>query len=100
MEVLKKLEEKVRVMLKAKPATRDSDRLLTYCIWHDFYGINSWDPVKDVLLNEKLPSQESIGRIRRKLQEQDETLRGTKARADIRYEAQRDYLDYVNEEVQ
>lgn len=97
MDRLKKLEDKVRVLLKAKPATRDSDRLLTYCVWHDFYDINAWDPVKDVLLNEKLPSQESIGRVRRKLQEQEEALRGSKAKADVRYEAQRDYLDYVSE---
>lgn len=97
METLKKLEDKVRVMLKAKPATRDSDKLLTYQIWHDFYGINAWDPVKDVMLNDKLPSQESIGRIRRKLQEQDETLRGTKAKEQVRYDAQKDYLDYAQE---
>lgn len=97
MERLKKLEDKVRVLLKAKPQTRDSDRLLTYYVWHDFYSINAWDPVKDVLLNDRLPSQESIGRVRRKLQEKDETLRGTKTKADIRYEAQRDFMDYAQE---
>lgn len=97
MEVLKKLEDKVAVMLKAKPQTRDSDKILTYQIWHDFYGINSWDPIYDVMTNDRLPSQESIGRIRRKLQELNPELRGTKAKEQVRYEAQADFIEYSQE---
>ena len=90
-----KYEEMIRLELSQHPETRDNDRLLTMRIWQDFYGINPWSPVSEVMQNEKLPSPESLGRVRRKIQERDESLRGTRKRESERMEQQKRVLDYV-----
>lgn len=94
MERLINYEDMIIAELKTFPETRDSDRLLTMRIWHDFYGINEWDPVADVMKNDKLPSIESLGRVRRKIQARDESLRGTRRKEKIRMDAQADYIEY------
>ena len=98
MTELKTLEEKVERVLMAYPRTRNDDRELTLTIWEKCYGVNPWSPINEVMRNKSLPSQESLGRIRRKLQQHNEALRGTKRREKIRLEAQKDYMDYVKGE--
>lgn len=95
--ILVTLEQMVRRELERRPETRDSDRELTLQTWHDYFGVSYWAPVADILRRRDLPSQESLGRIRRKLQEKDESLRGTAEKERVRYNAQKDYLDYANE---
>ena len=95
MARIKKLEEKVRTMLERYPVTRDDDRKLALAVWCEFYGLDPYTPVRDVLRNEKLPSQESIGRARRKIQEVDETLRGTKYKEKVRMNAQIEFIEYA-----
>lgn len=95
MARIKKLEEKVRTMLERYPLTRDDDRLLTLAVWVEFYGLDPYTPIRAVMRNEKLPSQESIGRARRKIQEVDETLRGTKYKEKVRMDAQIEYIEYA-----
>lgn len=95
MSKLLNLEGKVRRVLERYPSTRDDDRLLALAVWCDGFGLDPHAPVRDVMRDKTLPSQESIGRIRRKLQETDETLRGTKYKEKVRLNAQVDYMDYA-----
>jgi hypothetical protein len=95
MSRLKTLEDKVRAVLERDPKARDDDRILTLDVWCNLYGINPWSPVSEVLRNKDLPSQESLGRVRRKIQETDVSLRGTKAKEDVRMKAQVDFIEYA-----
>lgn len=94
---LKTLEKKVLAELEAKPATRDSDRELTLAVYADFYGVSTWTPFAEVMRRKDLPSTESIGRTRRKLQEKNEALRGDKYHEAVRLAAQADYIEYARE---
>ena len=96
MGKLDTLEEQVRAVLIKDPKARDDDRILTLDVWVNVFKVNPWSPVSEVLRNKDLPSQESLGRVRRKIQQTEENLRGSKAKEQVRMDAQRDYLDYVN----
>lgn len=91
------LEDMVRLVLEKDPKARDDDRILTLDVWCNIFGVNPWSPVSEVMRNKDLPSQESLGRVRRKLQQIDESLRGSKQKEKIRMDAQEDYLDYARE---
>lgn len=90
------LEDIVRLVLEEDPKARDDDRVLTLDVWCNIFGINPWSPVCEVMRNKNLPSQESLGRVRRKIQQRDETMRGSKQKEKIRMGAQEDYLEYAN----
>ena len=94
MARLNSLEEMVREVLKKDPKARDDDRILTLDVWVNVFKVNPWSPISEVMRNKDLPSQESLGRVRRKIQETDVSLRGTKAKEDVRMKAQEDYLEY------
>lgn len=96
MARLDTLEEMVREVLKKDPKARDDDRILTLDVWCNVFKVNPWSPVAEVMRNKDLPSQESLGRVRRKIQQTEEHLRGSKAKEQARLEAQRDYIDYAN----
>lgn len=96
MGKLDTLEEQVRAVLIKDPKARDDDRILTLDVWCNVYHINPWSPVKEVMRNKNLPSQESLGRVRRKIQQVDESLRGSKYKEKIRMDAQADFMDYAN----
>lgn len=98
MSRLNNLEEMVRETLKRDPKARDDDRILTLDIWVNVFKVNPYAPVKDVMRNKGLPSQESLGRVRRRIQQVDESLRGTKYKEKIRLNAQADYMDYARGE--
>ena len=91
-------EANVRLILERYPEARDSDRVLTLIYHTIFNGVNACAPYEEVMLNEGLPSEESLGRCRRKIQETDESLRGTKAKEKIRLLEQLAYIDYATEE--
>ena len=93
MTKLETLEKQVRYILASDPTTRDDDRVLTLAVWVNIYNINPWSPVHEVLRDKALPSQESIGRVRRKIQAMDESLRGKRDKE--RIEAQKDFLEYA-----
>lgn len=95
---IKTLEGKVREILEVNPKTRDDDRLLTLEVWTNFYRVNPYAPVSEIMKNKHLPSQESVGRARRKLQELDESLRGSKHKEKIRVERQVEFLQYARGE--
>ena len=88
------LEAMVREVLKRDPKARDDDRILTLDVWCNIFDVNPWAPVCDVMRNKDLPSQESLGRVRRKIQQTDESLRGSKAKEKVRMDAQVDFIEY------
>lgn len=94
MARLDTLEEMVREVLKKDPKARDDDRILTLDVWVNVFKVNPWSPVAEVMRNKDLPSQESLGRVRRKIQQTEEHLRGSKAKEQVRMDAQVDYIEY------
>jgi hypothetical protein len=77
----KTILNKVRKILIDKPETRDCDRLLTAHIWFqeaDFTNkkMHQLRAFLNLYCQKKLSNADSITRARRKLQEEDKTLRG------------------------
>ena len=72
------VKEQVHHVLKRWKHTRDNDGALTWFIWQSFYK----DVIKDIevfkvnYVNRTIPTQETISRIRRKLQNNHKELRG------------------------
>lgn len=97
MSRLNSLESKVREVMKQNPATRDDDRVLALYLWVNKYGVDPRATITEVMENKNLPSQESIGRARRKIQEKDETMRGSKQKEKIRMAMQEEYIAYALE---
>ena len=85
----------VREILKNNEKARDDDRELTLRVHTNYYGVHPYAPYCDVMWNENLPSQESIGRCRRKIQESDFELRGSRRKEEIRMEEQKAYIAYA-----
>jgi|6_EtaG_2_1085325.scaffolds.fasta_scaffold33327_3 hypothetical protein len=77
------LQEKVKEFLTDYPSLRDNDSRLIVNIWAEDIGrkeLNSMS-ASDLMImisNDELPSGSTIRRVRRKLQENDEDLRGEK----------------------
>lgn len=95
---LYRLEDMVRAILEKNERARDDDRELTLRVHMNYYGINPYAPYCEVMWNEHIPSQESIGRCRRKIQETDFELRGSKRKETIRMEEQEAYIGYAMNE--
>ena len=95
-----KLQDKVRSILIEKPEARDCDRILTAIIWYEeakdetiVWHLNTFFRN---YVDGKLTLADSITRARRKLQEEDKTLRGKnwykrKGRAE---EVRQEIIDY------
>ena len=64
------LRRQVLLALKVNPATRNSDKLLTWCVWQQFYGIGATIDRETFM---KLPSEDAVKRIRAVVQN-DEKL--------------------------
>lgn len=85
-ELTQELQEMIHQLLINNPKLRDSDRALACRIWTNILGgeknmrkYSGWDFVCCYAnAGGVLPSQESIGRCRRKLQERNPLLRGIK----------------------
>ena len=95
-EELKTIEAKVLWELENNPNTRGSDKMLTVAVYMDFYNMTGTTPYVDVMLS-KVPSYESIGRARRKIQETREDLRGEERIERERLRNQEVYIDYALE---
>ena len=73
----KSLVERVQAFLLKHPKTRDDDEYLIKLIW--YYSCKEPEKMSAMeLLRMELPKTESIVRARRKLQEENEHLRGEK----------------------
>lgn len=79
MSRIKKVESMVSSVLLSDPKTRGSDDILTAMIYKKYYGIGD-EPFEYVMWMRSslgLPSTETIGRCRRKLQEQSPLIYGS-----------------------
>ena len=92
------LESLVLKVLEEDRLARDDDRELTLRVHMDYYGIDPYTPYCEVMWNDKIPTQESIGRCRRKIQETREDLRGSRTKEQIRMAEQVTYIDYARGE--
>ena len=92
-----KLHEMVADILERYPATRDNDRELALRLHFEYYGVSPRTDYADVMRNELLPTQESISRCRRKVQEKNPSLRGTEQQEQIRMDEQAAYIAYAAE---
>lgn len=70
-------------LLKSTPTLRDDDNKLLSNVWFHYLKANGFDPnemtgrhLLTELYNGNLPNQESVRRMRQKLQEVDPSLRG------------------------
>lgn len=97
MSKLNTIKAQVEYILRRYPATRNDDRFLIRVLYQKFYNVHYYDSFGAVLMNTKLPSFESIRRCRQKIQEQDESLRGTKESAKARLDKQVEYIEFVVE---
>ena len=80
MKKLKDLEKRVRKILKNNPSTRGDDDLLYKYVLDDLKVDTSEFSVESFLLNYRkmgIPTIETVGRCRRKLQAKNETLKPT-----------------------
>lgn len=92
---MKDYYEQVRDILTLYPRTRDDDMYLYAVFVAETTDVNSNHKFFDVLVNHKqynLPSYESVTRARRKVQEREFNLRGTKRSK--RKERQEEYREY------
>ena len=94
---LNTLKAKVRYILEHYPTARENDRWLIKVLYQKFYNVHFYDAFGDVVMNEKLPSFESIRRCRQKIQEEDESLRGGKESEKARLEKQVEYIEFAKE---
>lgn len=81
MSRLKKMKPEVEDLLFNYPPLRDDDFLLVGAVYNRYYGIGHDARFLDVMKNHgkyDVPSFETITRVRRKLQEENPKLRGTK----------------------
>jgi len=69
-----KLKYVIYMCLCENPLARNSDRILILDVYKAL-GIDSTRPYVDIILDETVPSFESVGRIRRKFQELFPVLR-------------------------
>ena len=77
MKISKLIKSQTEQILIKKPATRDCDRKLCYCYWYYHIDKNEYPHFKDWFLSDKC-NYETTSRYRRKLQEENPDLRGTK----------------------
>lgn len=95
MDRLNRMQDKVEWALGKYPQTRDNDRLLICVIYARFYGADLNAPFKATMLNDNLPSFETIRRCRQKAQEMYPQYRGKRDRE--RLDRQKEFVEYATE---
>lgn len=93
---LKRMQDKVEYILEKHPLTRDDDKMLICAVYSHFYNVDMREEFGSVMLNDKLPSFETIRRCRQKVQEENELLRGKRDKD--RIDLQKEYLAYAKGE--
>ena len=94
-EKIKTVHGMVYELLEKIPATRSSDRILVAELYSHFYGVGN-EPFWQVMEQRSdLPSYETIGRCRRKIQETNEELRAVREVEDERISRQEDFIEYA-----
>ena len=94
---MKDYYDKVKALLQARPETRDDDMKLYSLIVYQVTGMRPNVGFYEATFHHdkyNLPSYESVTRARRKVQEQEPTLRGKKHGR--RQELEQEYHDYYS----
>lgn len=99
-EKLNTMAVKVEDILRSKSKARDDDNVL-YAYFLNSLGVSVrktsfWEITRRVV-NGDLPSIESVGRVRRKVQELNPELVGTAEKRKIRYKAIDDYKAFARQ---
>ena len=99
-EKLNTMAAKVEDILRSKSKARDDDNVL-YAYFLNSLGVSVrktsfWEIARRVV-NGDLPSIESVGRVRRKVQELNPELVGTAEKRKIRYKAIDDYKAFARQ---
>lgn len=99
-EKLNTMAAKVEDILRSKSKARDDDNVL-YAYFLNSLGVSVretsfWEITRRVV-NGDLPSIESVGRVRRKVQELNPELVGTAEKRKIRYKAIDDYKEFARQ---
>ena len=99
-EKLNTIAVKVEDILRNKSKARDDDNVL-YAYFLNSLGVSVrktsfWEITRRVV-NGDLPSIESVGRVRRKVQELNPELVGTAEKRKIRYKAVDDYKEFARQ---
>ena len=92
---MKDYYSKVKKIMQDYPDTRDDDMILYATLIARTSAVNHYTRLLDALYNHKeynLPSYESVTRARRKVQEQEEDLRGH--RYDKRKKLEEEYREH------
>ena len=92
------LRPKVEMLLEKYPELRDDDGRLISGVYFTFYGIDETYGFIYVKKHRKelgLPSEESIARVRRKIQEENPALRPSKKRQKEKQLAFDEYYDFA-----
>ncbi len=97
---LNTLAIKIEEILRNESKTRDDDNVL-YAYFLNSLGVSVrktsfWEITRRVV-NGDLPSIESVGRVRRKVQELNPELVGTAEKRKIRYKAIDDYKEFARQ---
>ena len=101
MTELKTLEQKIERILSVSEASRSDDWILTWSIYHGFYGVRNSATFAEVMFRHRemgLPTPESIARIRRKIQERNPgKYAPADAVAEFRHDREISFYDYAKE---
>ena len=99
MNNLNTLTELVKTILEQQPETRSSDNLLYIEVLARYAGQNVLNmPVwafYENLREWKLPSIETVGRCRRKIQQENPHLRATPEVQDYRYDKETEFREFA-----
>lgn len=100
MQKLNTMSEKVKEILTNKPKTRDDDNIL-FAHYLNSLGVSvcktSYWEVSQRIVSGELLSLESVGRVRRKVQELYPELGGSAEKRKIRYRATEDYREFARQ---
>lgn len=100
MDSLKTIEGKVRAVLQKNEDARNDDMVLYLALCNLYLEDAGNMPLAQILTNHRelgLPSFESVGRTRRKLQERHPELSGSVRKQKIRAAGEKAYRKYARE---
>lgn len=83
--------------LTERPETRDSDRLLIYWIYRDYFNVWDNEAFFNVIMRKDLPSFETIRRCRAKIQAERPDLRAKENVIAFREENEQAYFRFFGE---
>ena len=98
---LKRIKDMVAWELERFPACKNSDWALIMRVYEDFYDVSPQTPFYTIAMmhdTKKLPTFESITRLRRKLQEEDPKKYGASGRTTrLRHTLEVKFYDFIKE---